>query len=350
MARFSFFIIIGLVLSSCQQQAPLQIRKGDVFHTNFPDEVLNLEHDRGQPVALTNPSASQGVRGATYTIDNSDDTYTNPYGHCDSIYGCQDNPWSSWIGYGNYVHSWYPSITRIVNMKFGRDYWWYGMDTPYEEETENSLLIDRQNSCWNLTVTSNRPLRVLRFNHGGQNYCPNPPYCPMYVTEENPESTSSMPFMPPGGVTGSGTTRLHMWANNVSYQGKLIFAVEDRWTKNCAWGQGQQQQQQQQPVNWWDYNDYIQPNCGGWYNQISLKITGRAGRCGAQKNVDIDLTQYVNNQWNQYYFMPYFHHQVDSQYSISGRVIEFGDQYNTNRWDWGGYGETEGYDPSNPYP
>lgn len=112
---------------------------------------------------------------------------------------CTMNPWADTINFSNSVYNWNPRNTRTVNMNFGSVYNGY--------------------SCWDVTITSSKPLKVLRFNPGdyaNQGYC----------------SGSNCGVTASGSATGSGTTSLKIKINK-TYAGTLIFSIQDDLSRGC---------------------------------------------------------------------------------------------------------------------
>jgi hypothetical protein len=293
-------LLFSLFLAACGQQGMLELQKDQFFSKQFSSDNLILAQDDGRAVTLK-PMEVKQASGATRGF------VSQPYyGGCTSIYGCQQDPYSSWLGYSNYAHSWNPAITRTVNMNFGTN-------TPPVVAAFDpfaAAISGQQNSdfCMNLTITSNKTIDVLRFN----------------VYNPNPRQNS---------VSGSGTSTVRLVVRNRNI-GSVILAVRDQQELYQACPQ--QYQQGWNPGNWWDYSQYYYPNCSApSSSQATLYMTGTAGPCSAPQQVSLNLSSQLNSQsssydyWNQgSYNMPYFNHPA----GIWGRVLQYSGQNNINFW------------------
>jgi hypothetical protein len=287
-------ILITLLLSACGQQESLELEKDQVFSKQFPANQLVLADDDGRDVTIQ-PRAVTGSSSRGFTSENY-------YQGCNSIYGCAQNPYSSYLGYSNYAHSWNPSITRTINLNFGQR--GFNSFDPFAVSTAPGKF------CVNLNVTSSQAVTVLRTN--------------IYNWQAGGGNNT---------VSGSGSNTVNIRAQ-VLGSGSVILSIQDRQAlqQQCPqqYGQGWNQ------GNWWDYGNYYYPPCSAPLGQVTLKITGTAGLCSAPQQVTLDLSAQVNTQqgyenygyYSQGYNMPYFQHPA----GIWGRVLQYSGQAGVQFW------------------
>lgn len=291
--KYRLVIALLLSLAACGKQESLDLEQDQVFSKQFSSEQLLLANDRGEDITIRpmRVGSESGARGFT------SQSY---YGNCTSIYGCQSNPYSQWLGYSNLAHAWNPGITRTVNLNFGSR-------TPVLPNQ------DTAGFCVDLKISSSRTLRVLRFNPGS-------------AGGFSPSSSQN-------NVSGSGTNTITVRAQ-AGYIGQLIFAVQDQQSlqQYCPNQYGQNWNQ----GNWWDFS-YNYPSCSAPLAQATLTVTGTAGPCGGGRAVNIDLSAKINaqsgfdpnNWWSQGQQMPYF---SSADGNVWGRVLQYSGEAGINFW------------------
>ena len=155
---FSFLVL----LAACGQQQSLELQKDEVFSKQFSEEKLGLANDAGGAVTLKPMSlAASSGKGFTSTTPGS------YYGQgCNSVYGCDQNPYSHYLGYSNMARSWNPAITRTINLNMGIrniNQPVLASFDPFAVAISSQVQqVQQQAFCVNLNVTSNGTLQVLR--------------------------------------------------------------------------------------------------------------------------------------------------------------------------------------------